>query len=199
MRRCVFAIVLVVGLGLALAGTASADPWPDWSATNNPFSFTVTAVQTATGYDYTVNVDPTNLYPGWGIKAFVVYFDNVTTQLDQASTAYDGGNTAGWDNLNGGWEKDKYPGPAGTTAAIGWQTGSPTGYVFSGSSATFHAIDLPDGFENFSLHYAVHVVPTEGDTYWSNGGNSVVPEPGSLLLLGLGLGAVGAFRRRHST
>lgn len=200
MRRLSITAVLVLGIVVVCAGVASANPWPDWSAVGGTFSFTAQPTQTATGWDYTVNVDPTNAFPGWGIKAFVVYVDDVTTQPTD-KYAYDGGNTAGFEGLNGGWEADKFPGPKGTTAAFGWQTGSNN--LMSGHSAVFHAVNLPSGFQNFSQHFVVHAVPPGGaNTFWTNGGTPPpppVPEPGTLALLALGLGTVtGVVRRRKS-
>src|SRR5574340_1102364 len=204
MRRHSIAAVLVLVLGLAFAGIASANPWPDYNALGGTFPLDVQATQTATGWDYTVTVDPGAEKVGWGIKAFVVYPTNVTTQASQSWSGYDGGNTIGWTNTNGSWELNKYPGaPTDTSAAFGWQTGS--NLLMSGSSATFHAINLPAGYANWTQHYVVHVQPPNGaQTYWASqdggGGGELTPEPGSLVLLSLGLGAAfGAIRRRRAS
>jgi hypothetical protein len=197
-------VAAVALLLLALIGpvSASPDPWPNWNAAApNSFPFTVAgpSMPFAGGStSFAVSVDPGNVAPGWAIKAFVVYVDGLTAQLPQHSTAYDAGNTAGWTLLNGGWEKNKYPGPVNTTAAFGWETGGPSEYLYSGSGAAFNAESLPR-FD--SIHYAVHAVNPGGTlTFWATEGGGppqFVPEPGSLLFLVSGMGAaLAAFRRR---
>ncbi len=207
MRKHLFATAFVLGLIVVVAGAASANPWPDWNATTGGLGFSVSPVQTSTGWDYTVTVDPADANPEWGIKAFVVYYDGIDPANQQAQGwhGYDGGNTAGWTDTNGGWELNKYPGPSDTTAALGWQGTGPSSYVMSGSSAVFHAVNLPAGFADFSQHFVVHAAnPETGVTYWSNSEGprppKETPEPATLALLTVGLGAVtGVIRRRKSS
>ena len=201
MRRRFFAAVLVLVGVVALAGAASANPWPDWNAVTGTFPVDITKTAVGTGYDYAITVDPHGDDPGWAIKAFVVYVTNVTTQEANGWKGYDIG-TSTWTDTNGGWEQDKYT--TDPSAAFGWQTGGPAGYLFSGDSGIFHARNLPAGYLEWGKpHYAVHVVPPNGaQTFWSeavppSGGRT--PEPGSLLLLSTGLAtAVGFIRRRRS-
>ena len=224
MHRQLLVVVLSLGLLMAVVGAASATTtvdgwphhWPNWSDVNGTFSCTVDVTQTSTGWDYTVHVDPANAYPGWGIQAFAVYASNITTQEQNFWGGYDGGEPANW-TKDGGWVQDRYPGSPGTTAAFGWVTwdepglGNPGAFVYSGNSATFHAINLPQGFQNWDLHFAVNVWPaatTSGvsrcnDSFWApvqqGGPPQETPEPGSLALLMLGAGAVfGVLKQRKA-
>jgi hypothetical protein len=190
MKKVLLVVITLALLGIAL-GPACANPWPDWSAAGSwPYVTVATTEQASPNdniFDFLVNVDPGSLEPGWGIKAFVVYADDIIgTPFSQSETTYDAGNTAGWTGLNGGWEWGKL-GPS-DSAAFGWQTGSPSTYVMSGNSATFSA-NLGAEAINWDLtHFAVHVSDPNGNTFWAAGnGDNVVPEPASLALLGSGL------------
>jgi len=210
MHRRLLAVLLAFGLVAALAGAASAATWPvewpPWNEVTGTFPCTVSSVQTSTGWDYTVNIDPAHAYPGWGIQAFAVYADSITTQESNGWGAYDGGKPAAW-TYDGGWKVDKYPGLAGTTAAFGWVTWTGA-FVYSGSSASFHAINLPDGFANWGQHFGVLVKPPDtgitalcDNSFWApaegGGPPQETPEPGSLVLLTLGAGAMlGGLKRR---
>ncbi len=207
MNRHLLVVFLMLGLLALMAGAANAltpvldgwpHHWPNWSDVNGTFSSKVSVTQTATGWDYTLNVDPTNLYPGWGVQAFAVYFNNIATPKYNGWANYDGGNSPGWSH-DGGWVMDRYPGPANTTGVIGWVTwNGPAYYLYSGNTAVFHAINMPTGFQDWGLHFAVSVVPTgapvgascDGEYWapvpWDGGPPQDTPEPGSLALLTLG-------------
>ncbi len=145
--------MLLVGL-LVGAGAANA-AWPSWNTVNGTFDCSVKVTQTSTGWDYKVTVDPKDEYAGYGIKAFAVYTSDITKQKTGGWKGYNGGNTMSW-GTDGGWERNKYPGPKKTTAAFGW-TGSYL--LYSGNYAIFHAVNLPTGFENWDQHFAVWVQP----------------------------------------
>ena len=198
--------LLLLGL-LAAAGTANA-AWPNWNTITATFPCNVKVTQTSGGWDYQVSVDPKNEYPGYGIKAFAVYASDLTTEKSNGWKSYNGGNTMGW-GTDGGWERNKYPGPKKTTAAFGW-TGCYD--LYGGHSAVFHAVSLPSGFANWDQHFAVWVQPASkgystrcDNSFWAKAQEEPgrppeeTPEPGSLALLTLGGGAVfGAIKRRKS-
>jgi hypothetical protein len=217
MNRHLLVVLVVLGLVSVLAGAAHATTvvdgwphhWPDWSQVTGTFSAKVTVSQTATGWDYTLSVDPTHIYPGWGVQAFAVYANNIPHNKYNGWAGYDGGNSMNWSH-DGGVVVDRYPGPAGGTAAFGWVTwNGPAYYIYSGNSATFHSINLPEGWQDWGLHFAVAVRPAtapigaecDGD-YWApvphdGGPPQETPEPGSLALLTLGAGAIfGTLKRR---
>ncbi len=197
MGRVLLFVLLTLGLLVVVAGSALAVP--DQNALTGTFPVKVVATTTSTGWDYVVTVDPDHAYPGWGIKGFGVYAGNVTHQESNSWKGFDGGGPANWKN-DGNWHG------SGTTARFGWDVGNPA--LMSGSTGTFHAVSLPVGFANWSQIFGVHVVPANGNTYWSqakydNGGGGPpqeTPEPTSLMLLTLGGGAIfGAIKRRKSS
>ena len=218
MNRHLLVLLLVLGLFAVAAGAASATTvldgwphhWPNWSDVTGSFPCKMTVAQTATGWDYTLTVDPDRVNPGWAIQAFAVYANNITTPKYNGWANYDGGNSMGWSH-DGGMVLDRYPGPTGTTAAFGWVTwNGPAYYIQSGNSAVFHATNLPAGFQDWGLNFAVCVqpensAPVSGDcdgefwaqVPWEGRPPQDTPEPGSLALLTLGAGAVfGVLKRR---
>lgn len=196
MKKALALAVLALGLLLCSIGPAAA--WPDWNAVGSWPFFTVTTTQDGGDPDifhYLVTVDPVSQQAGWAIKAFVPYPTDIATQpFSQGSKDYDAGNTANWDNLNGGWEIGKFDQSSDDNAAFGWQTGSPNTYLFSGSSATFNA-DLGAAASGWDqTHFAVHVVPPGGqDTFWATNGGPVIPEPSSLALICSGALSLGSW------
>jgi hypothetical protein len=190
--KLLFALVSA-GLLLLAMGPVAADPWPSWDASGYWPYYTVSISQDGSDpniWVYTVSVDPLSLQPGWAIKAFVPFASGISGYgVDQGWTGYDGGNTAGWTNLNGGWEWGKLdPNDRYSNAAFGWQTGS--GYIYSGQTATFYANlgTAPTGWD--LSRTSVHVVsPEGGTTFWATN----VPEPSSLALLGVGIAAAASW------
>jgi len=190
-KRPIALLVFMAVLLLAAVVPAAANPWPDLNAAGDWNFFTVTVTEQGTSgiFDFVVSVDPSNQQPGWGIKAFVPYVDGITTQpYSQSSHGYNAGNTAGWTNMNGGWEIGKIPGHSNDSAAFGWQTGS--NLLMSGETATFSA-NLGTDAVNWEKFFVVHVQPPNGaQTFWASGSTTDsgrVPEPGSLALIGTSL------------
>lgn len=204
--RAAFAMMMAFGLLVALAGSANADPWNNWSVVpTGTFPVTVTALQTSTGWDFTVKVDPTNTQPTWSIVAFAVYVGDISGRpYDEGWLGYNGAGSY-WTDLGYGWEWDKYPGGA----AFGWKSISGPGSIPSGHTEVFQAVKLKAGFTGWSLHGAVQVDKGAGTPPWQKvtgdgtigklgGGGAPIPEPGTLALLATGgIGMLPLLRRRR--
>jgi PEP-CTERM motif len=202
MSRHLFAVIAVLVVIAALAGTASANPWPNYSSSGSntfPFSVTTTPVSGGFNYDVTLNGDA-----GDTLREFIVYYGGISTASPPAEgwTGYDGGNTAGFTSLNGGWEWGRMGTP--DSAALGWKISSASEVVSAAATSiyTFRVRNLPSDFvgtPNFVVHYGDG---TTGNTFFARGDRnpSETPEPGSLALLGLGLATgVGVIRRRKKS
>ena len=180
-----------VTAALILIGVASAwsYPWPNYSAAGAGYPVFVSSSYDAGADLWTYNV---YLDPGYDLIAFAVYPTDLTpgTPVLPADgwTGYDCSNTAGWTNLDRGWQWDRGAGPRGASAAFGWKTTSNKAIPGSGSvpTATFTAQNLPPGtYELFS----VHIRAPNGLGYWARAApwqdprdppSPVVPEPGTL-------------------
>lgn len=200
MSRLLLAAVLVLGLLLAISSIACANPWPNYSssgAQTYPFSVSTTAVSGGYDYDLTMSGSPADT-----LREFIVYYSGVSTASPpvEHSTGYDGGNTAGFTSLNGGWEYGNMGTP--DSVALGWKIAN-GGEVAPAGNYQFRVRNLPTDFVG-TPHFVIHYGSAEtGLTYYAQEDGrppNETPEPGTIALLTLGLGAVtGVIRRRKSS
>ena len=186
MARTHVLILVAMALMLVVAGAASGNPWPDYNSTNAGYPVFVTS-------DYDANTDlwTYNVYvdPHYELMAFIVYPTGLTPTMPltpaEGWTGYNSSNTAGWTNLNGGWEWDQRR--THTSAAFGWTSdGGPTQRIPGKGltpTATFVAQDLPPGtYDLFSVR--IYNTAT-GVAYYAQAGTTMpagfVPEPGTLV------------------
>lgn len=180
MRRTHCLVLVAVALTFIVAAAAWADPWPNFDSAQTGYPVFVTQ-----SYDSGTDLWTFNVFldPAYEMWSFIPYPTGLTPTdpLDPAQNwnGYAYSNTAGWTDLNGGWEWNKVNGePTDTSAAFGWKTQPSDGIAGAGSvvpTATFVAQDLPSGTYNL---FSVHLTGPDGNTFFARA--PIVPEPGTL-------------------
>jgi hypothetical protein len=191
---CLALVVVLVSLSSAVV---CADPWPDLSATTPVDWITVTPTMSdSTTWTWDVSLDPGA--PA-SVFAFAVYQPDGALIPDQISGFNAGTTRTDWFVQTFGgdpWEASK--------DAFGWNSHPPAiNPIDPGGSDTgdFWAHWTGDAPTVDDFVYVAHVIEpgANGITYWvSIGGPPQIPEPASIILLGLGGLALFGLRRRKS-
>jgi len=185
MRRLHFYILIFLLGGVITSRAAHADPWPNLDSHTDEVDYVeIIADRSGDLWTFRLSVAPTA--PIVGIKKLALY----PTPLPDKQWAPE--NYAalrdGWD-LNGCWEGK----------AFGYRTGPPAYYVLPGEIETDigEISQLPYSFTE--LNYLVHVDPGGGaEAFWARPtGAGIIPEPSSLMALGMGLVGLAGFIRRN--
>ncbi len=192
----VYGVVLISLLAIALCvGAAYADPAPDVNAAfgNTCTGITVTPAPGTQGTSFTYNVAIANGAtfngnPVVGIKGLFVYVAGGGPSTNAPT------NIA---TLAAGWNAENFQDQKGS---FGWLTGNPANYVTPGTNANIGSATFSTSPTN--MIYVVHVVSTTetGFCFPGPGPNpppGVVPEPGSIALLGMGLLPLAGFLRKR--
>jgi hypothetical protein len=195
MKKLLISGVFVALLGLALASTSKADSTVD--ATNN-VTYTATSVMVGAGeFDVTLTVDTSlfNQGPGFLTSVAMQFTDATAVNLLDAP-----GGAGDWstilavgENANG----------CNTSPANFWCTQNTTGIapvpatgIYSFVFDVFGSDGSAGTQSDIKAEYAAGPDPTDSKNLGQTsqgiviGGGTTVPEPGSLLLLGIGLVAV---------
>jgi hypothetical protein len=195
--RIWYVLLMVVVLVAASSAVVCADPWPDLSACTPVDWITVTPTMSdTTTWTWDVSVDgsaPASVF------AFAVYQPDGTPLIPDQISGFTGGTSTrtGWFVQTFGgdpWESSK--------DAFGWNSHPPqTNPIDPGGSSVgefwAHWTGDAPGADDFT--YVAHVIDGCGLTYWVTiGGPPVIPEPASIILLGIGGLALFGLRRRKS-
>jgi len=194
--RIWYCLALLVVLVAASSAVVCADPWPNLSATTPVDWITVTPTMsdsTAGTWDVSVaGTAPASVF------AFAVYQPDGSALIPDQISGFTGGTSTrtDWSVFTFGgtpWEASKN--------AFGWNSQPPAVNPIDpgesdGSSFWAHWTGSAPTADDFV--YVAHVISGE-DTYWVRvGGPPEIPEPASILLLGLGGLALFGLRRRRS-
>jgi len=197
--RIWYCLALVVVLVAASSTVVCADPWPDLSAVTPVDWITVTPTMsdsTTWTWDVSVAGDaPASVF------AFAVYQPDGSPLIPDQISGFTGGTSTrtGWYVFTFGgdpWEASK--------DAFGWNSHPPsTNPIDPGESdsSDFWAHWTGSAPTADDFVYVAHVIEpgANGVTYWVGvGGPPQIPEPASIILLGLGGLALFGLRRRKS-